>query len=307
MRREASARAKPRSSRVTLRILLLSILGATVAIVLSPVTVLNLLAPTSGVTREVNVRYGAGPRQQLDLYRPRNAKTAPIAVFMYGGSWQRGEKESYAFLANALARRGIVVAVPDYTLYPEAGFPRFLEDTAAAVAWASAWAKRESADAGAAPRQLVLMGHSAGAHIAAMLAYDARWLAPHGLDPRRDIAGFVGLAGPYDFLPIKDPLIQRVFQHPELETTQPITFVKGGEAPTFLGVSPSDTVVRPGNSERLARRLESGGARVVLQAYPRTNHLTLVGSFSPLLSFLAPVAADVAHFIHGLPNSKLAR
>lgn len=278
-------------------------LGASLAAAFNPAAVLNVLAPLGGVTRETGVRYGEAERQRLDLYLPKDAAGAPIAIFMYGGSWQRGSKASYLFVAAALARRGIVVVVPDYTLYPEAGFPRFLEDAAAATAWTAGWARRNAATRGTSAGRLVLMGHSAGAHIAAMLAFDARWLAPHGLDPRQDVAGFVGLAGPYDFLPIKDPAIQKVFAHPEPAATQPITHVKGGEAPSFLAVAPSDTVVRPGNSERLARRLQQHGSRVALQAYPRTNHLTLVGSFSPLLQGLAPIAEDVARFMHELPST----
>jgi acetyl esterase/lipase len=282
-------------------------LGTIIAAVFSPATVLNAFAPRAGVVRETDIRYGEGARQRLDLYMPRDATNAPVVVFVYGGSWQRGAKETYGFAANALARRGIIVVVPDYTVYPEAGFPRFVEDTAAAVAWTAQWARRNGPPGGGSAARLVLMGHSAGAHIAAMLAFDARWLAPHGLDPRRDIAGLVGLAGPYDFLPIKDPIIQRIFANPQPESTQPITYVQGGEAPTYLAVAPSDTVVRPGNSERLAKRLTAHGGRVTLQAYPRTNHLTLIGSFSPLLKVLAPIADDVAGFILELPPAPRPR
>jgi acetyl esterase/lipase len=148
------------------------------------------------------------------------------------------------------------------------------------------------------------MGHSAGGHIAAMLAYDARWLTPHGLDPRRDLAGLVGLAGPYDFLPIQDPVIKIIFAHPRPETTQPITFVTGGEAPTLLGFAPSDTVVRPGNSQRLAGRLSEKGSPVALKSYPRTSHTSLIGSFSPLLRVLGSAADDTADFIRALPPAR---
>jgi acetyl esterase/lipase len=282
-------------------------LGASLAAAFSPATVLNALAPLWGVRRETGLRYGDHPRQLLDLYVPKAAAGAPIAVFIYGGSWQSGSRETYQFVAAALARRGIIVAVPDYTVYPEAKFPRFLEDAAAAAAWTADWARRNAGPHGTRADRLVLMGHSAGAHIAAMLAFDGRWLAPHGLDPRRDLAGFVGLAGPYDFLPIKDPIIKLIFAHPEPEATQPISFVTGGEVPTFLGVAPSDTVVRPGNSERLGKRLEANGARVTLQVYPWTNHLSLIGSFSPLLRPLAGVADDVAGFMHRLPPASNAR
>lgn len=294
-----------RHSHRVWKIVGLMALAATLTAAFNPASVLNLLAPLGGVTREIDIRYGTDPRQRLDLYLPKDTANAPVAVFIYGGSWQRGAKETYLFAAAALARRGIVVVVPNYTLYPDAGFPRFLEDAAAATAWTADWARRNAG--GTSADRLVLMGHSAGAHIAAMLAYDARWLAPHGLDPRRNLAGLVGLAGPYDFLPIKDPIVQKIFAHPQIEQTQPITHVKGGEPPSFLGVSPSDTVVRPGNSERLASRLDAHGSRVTLKVYPRTNHLSLIGSFSPLLRVLAPVAEDVADFIHRLPPTPGAR
>ena len=264
---------------------------------LSPATLLNLLTPTGGVRVQTGLSYGPGARQTLDLYLPKDDAGAPLIVFVYGGSWQRGDKKTYKFAASALARRGLMVAVPDYALYPEARFPTFLEDVAAAVAWARANAAT-SADG---PRRLVLMGHSAGAHIAAMLAFDSRWLLRHGLDPRRDISGFVGLAGAYDFLPIVDPVIKVIFQHPEPASTQPISYVEGGEAPVFLGIAPADTVVRPGNSERLAARLRGKGSPVELKSYPRTDHLSLIGSLSPWLGFLAPVTDDVEAFVKALP------
>lgn len=276
-------------------------LGASIAAAFNPSVILNFLTPMSGVTLQAGLRYGDGPRHSLDLYLPEKPAGAPIVVFFYGGSWQRGSKETYKFAAVALARRGHIVVVPDYTVYPDAKFPAFLEDAGRAVAWTAAWARQNQPGRGTAPSRLVIMGHSAGAHIAAMLAFDGRWLAPYGLDPRRDVAGLVGLAGPYDFLPIKDPIIKVIFAHPNMETTQPITFAKGREPPVFLGFAPSDTVVRPGNSERLAARLRGNGTPVILQAYPRTDHLSLIGSFSPLLRFLGPVANDVAGFVAQLP------
>ena len=96
------------------------------------------------------------------------------------------------------------------------------------------------------------MGHSAGAHIAAMLAYDGQWLQRVGITSRKDIAGFIGIAGPYDFLPIWDPAVKEIFAVADLSRTQPINFVTGGEPPTFIGVA-TDSVVDPGNSRRLGR------------------------------------------------------
>ncbi len=171
-------------------------LAASIAAAFNPARVLNLVTPLGGITREIDIAYGTGDRQRLDLYLPKNAKNAPIVVFMYGGSWQRGDKGTYLFAAAALARRGMVVVVPDYTLYPEAGFPRFLEDAAAATAWTAGWARRSASSLGSSGGRLVLMGHSAGAHIAAMLAYDERWLAPHGSIRAVILQASLGLPGP---------------------------------------------------------------------------------------------------------------
>ncbi len=102
-------------------------------------------------------------------------------------------------MAKALARRGYVAVLPDYRIYPQARYPDFLDDGARAVRWAKDNATRFGGD----PQKLFLMGHSAGAHIAAMLALDATWLQKVGLVPGRDIAGLIGISGPYDFLPLQ--------------------------------------------------------------------------------------------------------
>lgn len=260
--------------------------------VLNPALIVNALAPRAGIDVRMALAYGDGPRRSLDVYAPQGARNAPVVVFFYGGSWQRGNKEAYRFVAADLARRGFIAVVPDYSVYPAAKFPDFLEDGAKAVAWTRA----NVGSFGGNPHALLLMGHSAGAHIAAMLAFDARWLARHDMRSRKDIAGVIGLAGPYDFLPIKDPIIREIFAVADQAQTQPITFVQGGEPPVWLGVAASDTTVRPGNSERLAARLRSAGGDVTLRSYARPNHITLIGAFSPLLRILGPVADDVAQF-----------
>ena len=89
----------------------------------SPVGVLNALSPqdTHVVTRDL--AYGTDPRQKLDVYQPRAAQRAPLVVFFYGGSWNAGERGDYRFVGEALAARGIVVAIADYRLYPEINTP----------------------------------------------------------------------------------------------------------------------------------------------------------------------------------------
>ncbi len=173
----------------------------------SPASLLNATVSDAGVTATTDIPYAPGPRGKLDVYRPTAASgPLPIVVFIYGGSWRTGSKGMYPFVAEPLARRGAVVVVPDYRVYPEVTFPAFLQDNAAAVAWAFAHAAAFGAD----PARVVLLGHSAGAYNVAMLALDPRWLAAAGTDRDR-LAGAIGLAGPYHFLPTDDPDVIPVF------------------------------------------------------------------------------------------------
>jgi acetyl esterase/lipase len=258
----------------------------------SPTDILNNLSGANALVAE-SVPYGRDARQRLDVYAPSEARKAPVVVFFYGGSWQGGTKRMYRFLATALASHGFVVVIPDYRVYPQVRYPGFLTDGARAVAWS----RRNAARFGGDPGRLVVMGHSAGAYIAAMLAYDPRWLGAAGMNARRDLAGFVGLAGPYDFLPIEDPAIRRIFAVRDLPSTQPIRYVSAGEVPSFVGSPVADTLVDPGNSARLAARLRATGNAVTERTYPGASHTTLIGAFSPVLGLIAPVRHDVAAFI----------
>ena len=258
----------------------------------SAADLLNLWAPISGERHE-GLAYGSEPRQQLDVYRPRHARGAPLLVFFYGGSWQRGSRDLYHFLGASLAAQGIVTVVPDYALFPAAKFPEFLQDSARAVAFAREHAREWGAD----PERLILMGHSAGAYNAAMLTFDRQWLGAEGLDAQGDVRGLIGLAGPYDFLPIRGRILQRIVGGANRPETQPISFVSGREAPTLLIAAKRDTLVDPANSERLAAKVRELGGRADARLYPRVNHYTLIGSFAPALRVLAPTMREVTDFV----------
>jgi acetyl esterase/lipase len=222
--------------------------------------------------------YGVHPRQKLDLYRPASTKSAaqgplPIIVFIYGGSWQDGTREGYGFAGRALASRGFLAAVPDYRLVPEAHYPDFVEDCAAAVRWVRANAARFGGD----PDRIVLVGHSAGAYNAAMLALDPRWL---GSD-RAAIRGFAGLAGPYDFLPLDLDVTRAAFGRArDLPSTQPINHASPGDPPALLLHGAADTTAYPRNSQLLADRLRSAGVAVDLKIYPEVGHVGILTAIS---------------------------
>lgn len=260
----------------------------------SAASILNATVPRDGVSVERGIAYGEGPRRRLDVYRNKDAAGPhPLIVFLYGGSWRTGERGTYAFVATPLAARGAVVVVPDYRLYPEVVFPDFLDDNAHAVAWAVGHANELGAD----PHRVFIVGHSAGAYNAAMLAVDPRWLARAGLD-RAQIAGVVGLAGPYDFLPMTDPDIIPVFAPvDDGPASQPVTYVDGSNPPLLLLAGDADTTVRPANTRSLAARVVAAGGAVESRIYPGIGHIGIVTAFAPLFSGRAPVLDDVWRFI----------
>ncbi len=236
--------------------------------------------------------YATGARHTLDVFRPWSKAPAPVIVFFYGGGWRSGRKEIYRYAARALARRGYVAVLPDYRVYPEVKYPDFLDDGAQAVRWTKANAARLGGD----PDKVFLMGHSAGAHIAAMLSLDPRWLAKVDLAPGRDIAGLVGLAGPYDFLPFYHDIYRTIFGGDRPET-QPISHVAPGAPPALLLTGSNDDVVDPGNSVRLADRLQAAGNDAAAVIYPGVGHYIIAAALAPVLRLFVPVLRDTDVFI----------
>ncbi len=266
----------------------------------SPVQLLNALTPDSTYDSTVGIAYGDDPRQKLDVYVPHQPLPgAPVVVFFYGGSWNSGSRVDYRFVGEALASRGIVTVVADYRLYPQVRYPLFLQDGAQALAWTKTHIHEFSGN----PQRLYLMGHSSGAYNAAMLALDGEWLAAVGMSPT-DVQGWIGLAGPYDFLPIKNPEVRPVFFWPDSPPqSQPINHVSRGAPPALLIAANKDDLVNPTrNTSGLASKLREAGVPVQDLYYARPSHITLVASLSRPLRRLAPVLDQVVGFIAHTPT-----
>ena len=266
--------------------------------------VLNALVPSDSYSRMGGVAYGPEPRRMLDVYKPLTAAGAappPIVVFFYGGNWSQGERADYRFVGEALASRGVIVVIADYRLSPQVRYPEFLRDSAAAVKWTF----DHAAELGGSPANVVVMGHSAGAYNAAMLALDPRWLRGAGLGADRKLAGWVGLAGPYDFLPIENRLTQVAFEWPDTPLeSQPIEHVTPRAPRSLLLAAVKDDLVDPHRSTvAMAVRLRAAGVPVTLKLYERVNHVTLLGAIAQPLDWLAPVRAEVLAFL-GLPANR---
>jgi acetyl esterase/lipase len=262
----------------------------------SPLKVLNAFTPGSTFSKTADVAYGPDPRHKLDVYTPNDvAPDAPVVVFFYGGSWNTGSRSDYTFVGEALASRGIVAVLADYRLYPQVHYQGLLEDSAQAVSWTRSHIRQYGGD----PQKLYVMGHSAGAYNAAMLALDPKWLAAAGMSPSM-FKGWIGLAGPYDFLPIENPDVKPVFYFPNSPPdSQPINHVSAASPPALLIASTGDTLVNPQrNTGGMATRLREQGVSVRELYFTRTNHATLVGAFARPLRSLAPVLEEVADFIH---------
>lgn len=288
-----------RMKEILLRASMLATLacGSMVLAGCSPFVLLNAMAPGKGFSRQADIAYGALPRQKLDVYVPEGAakRPFPVVVFFYGGGWEDGTRTDYRFVGAALASRGVLTIVADYRLYPEVVFPAFVEDAALAVKWAQDRATQSGGD----PRRLIVMGHSAGAHIAAMLALNGQYLRSAGVRPHA-IAGLIGLSGPYDFLPLKSNTLKKIFGDPAPRTTQPIDFVTTDAPPALLITGSDDERVDPGNSQRLAAALTATGRGAEHRVYPDVGHGRVVAGFSPLLARGVPVADDVMRFIDSI-------
>jgi acetyl esterase/lipase len=266
----------------------------------SPLKLLNALTPDATCDKTEGIAYGPDPRQKLDVYVPRPPmKNAPVVVFFYGGSWNSGSRSDYAFVGEALASRGIVAVLADYRLYPQVRYPLFLEDGARAVAWTHEHIRQYSGN----PQRLYLMGHSSGAYNVAMLALDPGLLGAVGLSPQ-NLSGWIGLAGPYDFLPVKNPQVRPVFFWPDSPPrSQPINHVSRGAPPALLIAASEDELVNPArNTGGLARKLREAGVPVQDLYFSRTSHATLVATLSRPLRGLAPVLDVVTAFVNATPT-----
>ena len=255
--------------------------------------VLNRLASSAGYALVRDLPYAPDHHLALDVYRPLDGVAAPVVVFFYGGRWSSGARANYRFVGQALAARGILVVIPDYRQYPAVRFPSFVDDGAAAVAWTLTHIAKFGGD----PARVFVMGHSAGAHIAALLALDGDYLHRAGAE-RKQLRGMIGLAGPYDFLPSTDADLQAIFGPPErYPHALPVHFADGHNPPLLLLHGENDTNVKIRNTRHLEAAVTRAGGPVTTVIYPRMGHLRMVASVSSALGWSADVRDQILRFV----------
>ncbi|HET7085309.1 MAG TPA: alpha/beta hydrolase [Rhizomicrobium sp.] len=258
------------------------------------VALLNSLVPCSGYAVQRDFAFGADPRHRLDLYVPEGlTRPAPMLLFFYGGGWQGGNRATYRAFGQAFASAGIVTAVADYRLYPAVTYPAFVEDAAAALAFLQACAS----DHGGDPRRIFVSGHSAGAYNAVMLASEPKFLQARGgsLDW---IRGVIGIAGPYDFLPMEEEAYVAMFHGRNNLDSMPVNHVDGPRPPMLLITGDRDRTVHPRNTISMAAKLRSLGSPVTEIHYRGIGHVRVILSLLPGFRWMSPLRRDMLNFIH---------
>jgi acetyl esterase/lipase len=263
----------------------------------SPAMMLGLTVPRSGYRVQRGLAYGKAPRQRFDLYLPKDLSgPAPVLLFFYGGAFRAGRRSEYRVVGEAFASKGIIVAVADYRIYPEAHFPDFLDDGAAALAGVHA----RAAEFGGDPTRIFLAGHSAGAYIAVMLAANPAYLRAANADPSL-IRGVIAMAGRYHEIPLGDATGLKIFGGPARSETRPASFIDGKRPPILLLAGGSESPEVLVSHSKLAAHLKDHGSEVQEIIYPGIGHMGIMLALAPGFRGRAPVRDDIVRFVaaHG--------
>jgi acetyl esterase/lipase len=278
---------------------MITLLGLLVITACSPTRALNAVVPSNSYTVQQDVAYLpelAHPRQTMDIYIPaQTPHKQNIVVFLYGGGWDDGNKADFEFIGQAFARLGYVTVIPNYRLFPEVEFPAFIEDAAAAVQAIPNHVSSACDAFSEIERELILIGHSAGAHSAAMLVAE-----PSFLSDSLPIAALIGLSGPYD-LPLDHERVGEKFSQVQGDEANPVALIAKLEPsnlpPTLLLHGEADTIAKPAHSESFATELNALGVPTTLKLYPSRRHVALVASLASPLRFWTPAYEDIQMFL----------
>lgn len=243
-----------------------------------------------------DIAYGNEEGQLLDVYTRPDTASKGVIIFVHGGYWDTGSKNDYPFLADSFTELGYTTVVAGYRLVPTVTFPAYVEDIALAVKWTV----ENIAQYGGNSDKIFLMGHSAGAHIAALVAFDERYLQRLEL-PSTTLKGFIGLAGPYNFLPVDPDDVRSIAALGDPATyrdTQPINFVDSNDLSAFIGYTLADKTVNPNNSISFAQKIREVGGSLEERIYDGVNHVTILGAVARASRFFnEAILKDILNFL----------
>ena len=244
-----------------------------------------------------NIRPHPSVETRLDVYQPAGAEGCPVFVYVYGGSWNSGNKELYAPMAQKLLPEGLVVVLPDYTTYPRARFPQPVREIAAVLAWTL----ENIHGFGGDPRRIVVGAQSAGAQIAATALLDPRWLSAHG-HSAAEFRGFLGISGVYDVAAEvryarahARYLAQVMGGAGNFAAASPINYVTPTAPPTLLIHGDADKTVPMNISVAFHERLQAAGVPSEFARYAGGGHSGIL--FEALVENPSRLVSDMLRFV----------
>ena len=234
------------------------------------------LPATVRVARDL--AYGPHRLQRCNVFAPAQARQAPVLVFWHGGGWTHGYREWVTFMAAAVVARGLVLVAPSYRLAPEHPLPAGYHDALALLAWL----QREAPAWGGAPDRLLLAGHSAGGHLAALAALRVADRTAAGV-PAHAVRACLPVSGIHDLheaSPAPGSLEERVYTmvlangEPHLDTLlSPLYWAAGNGVPFDLRWGERDSPrVRKSNARLAALLQAQPGAVCRTNVEPSLDH-----------------------------------
>ncbi len=238
----------------------------------------------------LDLPYGDAPSERLDVFRTAAGKDAPVFVFIHGGYWRSLDKSDHSFVAPALVDAGALVVVPNYGLCPAVR----IDDIALQLTRALAWVWRHAAEYGGDPRRIVVAGHSAGGHLAAMLL-TCRWREVAPDLPPDLLRAAISISGLFDL----EPMRHTPFLAPDLRLTEAsarrlspaLLPAPAGHLAALVGGDESEEFLR---QNALIRSAWGEAVVPVCEAIPATNHFTVLHDL-----------ADAGTRLHGLARDWL--
>lgn len=230
-------------------------------------------AATRGrIRHQLDIAYGPGPRQKLDLFFPQGRNgPAPVHLFIHGGYWRANDRENYHFVAESVTAAGAIAVIVEYPLMPGARMAQLVADVRQAAAWVGAHIGEHGGD----PARISASGHSAGAHLASYLAA----LAPHEHGfPATRIKTLLLVSGLYDLRPIAQSFLQAEIglTPEEVSEWSPFEAIQAPETPITLVVGKKETEPFHLQAQDFAFAAEKRGAQVERITLPEHDHMTIM-------------------------------
>jgi acetyl esterase/lipase len=218
-------------------------------------------------------------RHKLDVYLPKGEKSPPVMMFVHGGSWRSGTKDLYGALGLTFAEQGIATVVINYRL-SRAGSKVKHPDHICDVARAFAWVKSHAKEYGWDPKRIYISGHSAGGHLAALLATDKQYLEAVNCSCQ-DIRGVMALSGVYEITPllVSTLKLEKTFPKDEAEgwtAMSPIHRVGKGRPPFLLAYADKDYPFLNVTAKAFGDKLKECKCDASVMKVGNRNHYTLI-------------------------------